>query len=125
MGEAGQIRSRESAEKAGSSQGVSGTDFYARQLMGSIKGTVGSLSTVMAQQQQALQAMDEMRMKAREVGEYLGDAFFDAARGATTLRQMLASILTDFGRQAFRNAFGGLASSIGGGFGTSSSQVKS
>jgi hypothetical protein len=125
MGQANAIRSSEEASKNQPvAASATGSDFYARQVQGSIEATVGTLSTVMAQQQQALRAMDEMRNKAREVGEYLGDAFFDAARGATTLRQMLAGILTDFGRQAFRQAFGGLGSSLVGGFGTSAPQAK-
>lgn len=75
------------------------------------------------QQEQAAARMREMVESARQVGAYLGDAFFDAVSGAQSVRQVLAAIVSDFARQGTRSIFSSIAGSIAGGFGQTPAQA--
>lgn len=66
--------------------------------------------------EEAQRAMDEMLAKANQFGATLGDAFFNAATGAQSLRQSLAQILSDFARIGAQKAFGAIFEAVAGGF---------
>lgn len=71
---------------------------------------------------EAQQAMEELKNDAKELGNYMGDAFYNAVSGAQSLRQVVSSIISDFARMASRQAFSGMFQSIAGGFGGTASQ---
>jgi hypothetical protein len=67
-------------------------------------------------EEEAQQAMDDLIQSGRELGATLGDAFFQAASGAATVRQIMADLLQQLARAVSGRAFESLGEFVASGF---------